>query len=339
MDIMKDRKPRTFFGALLLAGCCFLGSLAPVAVSAQESAALTKYGMLPIYGRDIQDGAYRIDVQSASGEFQIEAAVLTVSGDELTVELALMGADCAALFPGTAGEAKDSADNIAPVDDIYIFPITALDQAIPCAFYSQEQAAWQDNLLLFDASSLPEVALLLELPDYDLIAVALESLEDANAKNERPVFEPVEPVNVDLADGEYAVSVDMTGGSGKASVTSPTIMLVQDGKAYARLQWSSANYDYMIVGTETYYNQSPEGVNSVFVVPIGCWDQEMTVIADTTAMGTPYEVQYTLTFYLESIDGKGTLPQEAAKRVILLAMIIIVGGGILNHFVQKRRRK
>ena len=42
----------------------------------------------------------------------------------------------------------------------------------------------------------------------------------------------------------------MTGGSGKATVVSPTVFLVKDGKAYAKLQWSSSNYDYMIVDGE-----------------------------------------------------------------------------------------
>ena len=128
------------------------------------------------------------------------------------------------------------------------------------------------------------------------------------------------------------------GGSGKAYVSTPTLMTVKDGKAYARLEWSSSNYDYMIVGTETYYNLAEEGRNSVFEIPIGCWDTKMSVIADTTAMGTPHEVQYDITFYESSIGDKGQLPQEGAKRVVFVALIIIVAGGILNHFVKKKRR-
>ena len=64
-----------------------------------------------------------------------------------------------------------------------------------------------------------------------------------------------------------------------------------------------------------------------------------SVIADTTAMGTPHEIAYALTFYADSIESKGALPQEAAKRVLVVAAIIIVGGGILNHFVAKRRNR
>ena len=59
-------------------------------------------------------------------------------------------------------------------------------------------------------------------------------------------------MSVDKEDGEYSIQVDLEGGSGKASVTSPTILTVEDGKAYAQIQWSSSNYDYMIVDGEKY---------------------------------------------------------------------------------------
>lgn len=139
-----------------------------------------------------------------------------------------------------------------------------------------------------------------------------------------------------MEDGEYCVSVDMTGGSGKASITSPTLLTVEDGVPMARIQWSSANYDYMIVDGVYYENQSEEGMNSVFEIPVLCWDEKMDVIADTTAMGHPIEIQYQLVFYPDSIGSKNELPQEAAKRVLCAAFAIIVVGGILNHFVKKK---
>ena len=67
-------------------------------------------------------------------------------------------------------------------------------------------------------------------------------------------------------------------------------------------------------------------------------DEGMPVISDTTAMGAPHEIDYTLTFYSDSIGSKSQLPQEAAKRVVAVAVVIIVGGGILNYFVNKRNR-
>lgn len=145
-------------------------------------------------------------------------------------------------------------------------------------------------------------------------------------------------VEFDKEDGEYSIQVDLEGGSGKASVTSPTLFNVKDGMGYAQIQWSSSNYDYMIVDGEKYLPTNEEGMNSVFEIPILTLDEAMPVIADTTAMGAPHEIEYTLTFYSDFIGSKSQLPQEAAKRVVGVAMVIIVGGGILNYFVNKRNR-
>ena len=89
---------------------------------------------------------------------------------------------------------------------------------------------------------------------------ALSYLEQVSSQKE-PDAEPqtatpIEPVSLDLEDGEYSIEIGMTGGSGKASVVSPALMIVEDGKAYAELVWSSSNYDYMIVGTEKYLNDN-----------------------------------------------------------------------------------
>lgn len=139
-----------------------------------------------------------------------------------------------------------------------------------------------------------------------------------------------------LNDGEYCVAVDLTGGSGKATVSSPTLMTVRNGIPYALLTWSSENYDYMIVDGIRYENASEPGIHSAFTVPITAWDEPIDVIADTTAMGHPVEIHYQLYFYPESVGDKAQLPQEAAKRVLVMASAIIVVGGILNYFVKKR---
>ena len=137
-------------------------------------------------------------------------------------------------------------------------------------------------------------------------------------------------------DGEYSIGVDIVGGSGKAFVSSPALMTIRGGRAYARLVWSSDSYDYMVLNGEKYLNLSEEGANSSFVVPITAMDAPIEVIGDTTAMGTPYEVHYLLTFHSDAIDSKSALPQEAAKRVGFIALGIIVGGGILNYFVKRK---
>ena len=107
-------------------------------------------------------------------------------------------------------------------------------------------------------------------------------------------------------DGTYQMEVELLGGSGRASVTSPAKVEIKDGKAVATLEWSSPNYDYMVVDGEKYLPVNTEG-NSVFRIPVEAFDRDITVIADTVAMSTPHEIEYTLNFHA------GENGQNAAK--------------------------
>ena len=96
-------------------------------------------------------------------------------------------------------------------------------------------------------------------------------------------------------DGTYTCNVTLEGGSGRATIESPTELTVADGKMTAEITWSSPNYDYMIVDGEKYLPVNTEG-NSVFEIPVAALDTALAVTADTTAMSTPHEIEYTLTF-------------------------------------------
>lgn len=100
----------------------------------------------------------------------------------------------------------------------------------------------------------------------------------------------------EFQDGTYQMEVELLGGSGRASVTSPAKVEIKDGKAVATLEWSSPNYDYMVVDGEKYLPVNTEG-NSVFQIPVEAFDQDIAVIADTVAMSRPHEVEYTLNFH------------------------------------------
>ena len=50
-----------------------------------------------------------------------------------------------------------------------------------------------------------------------------------------------------LADGEYDIDVTLEGGSGRASIESPTKLVVENGKMTLTVVWSSSNYDLMVV--------------------------------------------------------------------------------------------
>ena len=101
--------------------------------------------------------------------------------------------------------------------------------------------------------------------------------------------------SLQLEDGTYTCSVQLEGGSGRASVTSPTTITVKDGTATAEIVWSSSNYDYMKVD-DTQYNPTQTEGNSTFEIPVLGFDYAMPVSADTTAMSTPHEIDYTLFF-------------------------------------------
>lgn len=187
-------------------------------------------------------------------------------------------------------------------------------------------------------SALRNAALLLIVGMLALSADPVYAEKKQTSGKEETDLSGSSGVKMNMEDGEYSIQVDLEGGSGKAGVVSPAVLIVRDGRAFTRLQWSSSNYDYMIVDGEKYLPVNEEGMNSVFEIPVSAMDEPVEVIADTTAMGTPHEVEYTLLFYADSIGSKGQLPQEAAKRVVGVALVIIVGGGILNYFVNKRNR-
>ena len=98
-----------------------------------------------------------------------------------------------------------------------------------------------------------------------------------------------------LADGVYEMAVTLSGGSGRAHVTSPAKVTVENGKAMAFLQWSSRYYSYMLVdGVQ--YDKTNKGGNSTFEIPV-VLDTDMAVSACTTAMSEPHLIDYVLHFY------------------------------------------
>ena len=318
---------------------------------------VVSYGMVPVYGRDIKDGTYQVDVRSSSRFFRVLSAELTVAGDEMTAKMTMNSSSYSLLFMGTAEDAA-----AAPYEDyieaekedgwcMFTVPVESLDAGIDCAAYSKRKKKWYNRQILFEAADIPGEALQIDLPDYDLITEALAlygeqtGIEPVKEEEEEPEmpeeleFSGKEGMEIDLPDGEYSVEVGLVGGSGRASVSSPTLLIVKDGRAYARILWSSSYYDYMLVGGERYLNESEEGASSAFTIPVYVMDREMAVIADTTAMGDPVAIDYELTFYRESVGEKGRIPQEAAKSVLLVAVAVIVIGFVLDRLIRILRRR
>lgn len=115
-----------------------------------------------------------------------------------------------------------------------------------------------------------------------------------------PVDEkPVSAYDLGLQDGIYYVNVTLEGGSGKTKVKSPAEMEVYEGNAYATIEFSSSKYDYVKIGDIKYEKENAEG-NSQFFISAQ-FDYHMPIIANTTAMGNPHEIEYTLYFDSKSI--------------------------------------
>ena len=112
----------------------------------------------------------------------------------------------------------------------------------------------------------------------------------------------------EIPDGSYWIRVSMTGGSGRASISSPTGFYVKDGQATADIHWSSASYDYMKLDGVRYNAFTDAAGHSAMTIPVSALNTAIPVLADTTAMSKPYEIEYQLSF-----DGSALLPMTDAS--------------------------
>ena len=144
------------------------------------------------------------------------------------------------------------------------------------------------------------------------------------------------PVVLDKADGDYTMEVSLAGGTGKASVKSPAFVTITDKQGTAVIEWSSPNYDYMIVNGVKYLPVNTEG-NSVFEIPVWVLDEEMEVLADTTAMSTPHEIAYTLTFHSATLKRSKNGILTAVLIICAAAAVCIIGIGLFFRMRRKRR--
>ena len=238
--------------------------------------------MVPVEADALKDGVYPVEVDSSSSMFHITEAELTVADGKMSAKLTLSGSGYGKVFMGTGEEAEKAgegdyiqAEESADGKNVFEIPVEALDKGIDCAAYSKKKETWYDRTLVVRASSLP-----------------MEAYKEGNMKT-------VESLG--LEDGTYTVEVKLEGGSGRTTVETPTQLKIQDGKATAVITWGSSHYDYMKVGEEKYEPVNTEG-NSSFEIPVTVFDQKQKVIADTTAMSVPHEIDYTLIFDSESIQ-------------------------------------
>ena len=250
-----------------------VSSVAASAVSeaASESAAASS-------ARALEDGIYTAEFDTDSSMFHVNEAdngkgTLTVKDGQMTIHIRLASTHIVNLYVGMAADAPDhGADWLQPTTDtvtysdgtseeVYGFdvPVEALDTDFQLAILGTK-GKWYDHTV---------------------------SVRNVEAQAAEAVETP--------ADGSYTCEVTLEGGSGRATVDSPAALTVADGKMTATIVWSSSNYDYMIVDGEKYLPTNTEG-NSTFEIPVAALGTPLSVVADTVAMSTPHEIEYTLTF-------------------------------------------
>ena len=250
-----------------------VSSVAASAVSeaASESAAASS-------AQALEDGIYTAEFDTDSSMFHVNEAsdgkgTLTVEDGQMTLHISLQSKKIVNLYVGMAADAPDhEADWLQPTTDtvtysdgtseeVYGFdvPVEALDTDFQLAILGTK-GKWYDHTV---------------------------SVRNVEAQAEEAVETP--------ADGSYTCEVTLEGGSGRATVDSPAALTVADGKMTATIVWSSPNYDYMIVDGEKYLPTNTEG-NSTFEIPVSALGVPLSVVADTVAMSTPHEIEYTLTF-------------------------------------------
>ena len=239
----------------------------------------------------LPDGVYTAEFSADSSMFHVSEAcdgkgTLTVKDGVMTIHISLGSKKILNLYPGLAEDAaKDGAVLLEPTTDtvtysdgmteeVYGFdvPVPVIGEEFDLALIGTK-GKWYDHKV--------------KVSD----PVAEDSREAANGSFDMSA----------LADGSYTIELTMEGGSGRASIQSPTQITVADGAATAILEWSSSNYDYMLVNSEKYLPVNTEG-NSVFEVPVEALDAPLTMIGDTVAMSTPHEVEYTVTFHSETLE-------------------------------------
>ena len=235
----------------------------------------------------LPDGVYTAEFSTDSSMFHVSEAcdgkgTLTVKDGVMTIHISLGSKKILNLYPGLAEDAaKDGAVLLEPTTDT----VTYSD-------------GMTEEVYGFDVP-VPVIG-----EEFDLALIGTKGKwYDHKVKVSDPVAEGTADT-FDLSaveDGSYTIELTMEGGSGRASIQSPAQITVTDGAATATLEWSSPNYDYMLVNGEKYLPVNTEG-NSVFEVPVEALDVPLTMIGDTVAMSTPHEVEYTVTFHSETLE-------------------------------------
>ena len=138
-----------------------------------------------------------------------------------------------------------------------------------------------------------------------------------------------------LKDGDYNIPVKLEGGSGRAGIASPAPVHIENKQTTATITWSSEHYDYMKVDGKKYLKTNKSG-NSTFEIPVKEISKPLDVIGDTTAMGRPYEIGYTITFDTAKAERSGG---PSASTVAVPVIIACAAAAVIACMAIRRKKK
>ena len=283
--------------AMLLTGCA--GSTNNEQASTQENTQASTQKEA-----ELADGVYTAEFNTDSSMFHVNEACdgkgkLTVENGQMTIHISLISKKIVNLYVGLADDAaKDGATLLEPTTDtvtysdgtseeVYGFdvPVPALDEEFDLAILGTK-GKWYDH----------KVSVSNPVEGYTANGEEADNAQaDTTEAGGTVAFEGTPD------EGTYTVEIKFEGGSGRASIQAPVTLTVgADGKMTATVEWSSPNYDYMIVDGEKLLPINTDG-NSVFEIPVSAFDTPITVIGDTVAMSKPHEIEYTLTFLSDTV--------------------------------------
>ena len=108
-----------------------------------------------------------------------------------------------------------------------------------------------------------------------------------------------------LKDGSYKPdSFSFSGGTGKLSISCEEI-IIQGGKTYARIVFSSTYIQYVKAGGQKITDYTRGAGSTSFVIPVEL-NKNNTILALTTKMSQPHEVAYQIYIGLEAAKTAGT---------------------------------
>lgn len=131
-------------------------------------------------------------------------------------------------------------------------------------------------------------------------------------------------------NGEYTIEVTLKGGSGRASIKSPTLLTVENGQMQAEIEWSSSYYDYMEIGGKGYSPINQDG-NSRFLVDVPSLDSDIEMQAETLAMSSPHMIDYTLYFdsaTVKKAGGNNNMAVVIGGSVVAVAILAAAGAAL-----------